>query len=43
MHEIGMVGPGTKGRPVVNRIGDDAGLVGRDEASEEFKWGWRGF
>lgn len=43
MREIGMVGPGMKGRPVVNGIGDDARLVGGDEASEEFKWGWRGF
>lgn len=38
--EVGVVGPGREGRPVVNGVGDDAGLVGGDEVSEELKWGW---
>lgn len=38
--EIGVVGPGRESRPVVNGVGDDAGLVWRDKVSEELKWGW---
>lgn len=41
--EIGVVSPTRKGRPEVNGVGNDAGLVRRHEVSEELKWGRRGF
>ena len=43
--EVGVVGLGPEGEcgPVVDGVGDDAGLVWVHEVSKELKWGWRGF